>query len=121
MIHGHIDEFGRALFSLRLRATPVSISHEFDVWVDTGFTGELVLSETLIHELGLTQSAMVAAALADGSRSVMQTFSCEVDWYGEFRVIEVVASQGRIPLLGVGLLLGHRLIADYDLLSLTIE
>jgi len=97
MIYGHIDEFGRALFSLGLRTTPDSVSHEFDVWVDTGFTGELVLSETLIREMGLTQSAMVAASLADGSRSVMQTYSCEVEWFGGFRMIEVVASQGRIP------------------------
>ena len=121
MVYGRIDEFGRALFSLVIRTTPDSISHEFDVWIDTGFTGELVLSEALIHELGLTQSAMVATALADGSRSVMQTYSCQVDWFGECRMIEVISSQGRIPLLGVGLLLGHRLVADYELLSLSIE
>ena len=121
MIFGRIDEFGRALLALSLRVTPDSDSHDLEVWVDTGFTGELVLPELFIQAMKLPQSAMVAAALADGSRIVMQTYSCEVDWFGEFRMIEVIAGQGRIPLLGVGLLLGHRLIVDYEHLSLTIE
>jgi len=92
-----------------------------EVWVDTGFTGELVLSQTLVNDLGLTQSAMVAASLADGSQSFLATFSCFIDWFGQSREIEVVANQGHFPLLGVGLLLGRRLVLDYQQLTLSIE
>jgi clan AA aspartic protease len=121
MIIGRIDEFGRALLVVSLRATSNAPSQELEVWVDTGFTGELVLSESQVNQLGLPQSAMVAAALADGSESVLQTFSCVIDWFGESRAIEVVASQGRMPLLGVGLLWGHRFVVDYEQLTLSLE
>ncbi len=92
-----------------------------DVWIDTGFTAELVVPKSHVEAWGLTESAMVAAALADGTQNVLMTYSCELEWFGETRMIEVIASEGRIPLLGVGLLLGHRLIADYNDLTLTVE
>ena len=49
MIVGRIDEFGRALLLLSMRATPNAASQTIEVWVDTGFTGELVLSELLVR------------------------------------------------------------------------
>ena len=121
MFAGHVDEFGRAVISVSLRATPEATPVNLDVWIDTGFTGELVLPEKLVTQLALSQSAMVTAGLADGSQSLLATFSCEVDWFGEFRTIEAIANQGQFPLLGVGLLLGHRLAVDYNALTLSIE
>ncbi len=121
MIAGRIDEFGRALITLSLRPASDMSTQELDVWVDTGFTGELVLSESLAIKFGLSQSAMVAAELADGSKSFLSTYSCLINWFGESRETEVVASQGQVPLLGVGLLLGHRLVVDYQRLTLSIE
>ena len=121
MLDGRIDEFGRALLFVSIRATQIAAGQSLEVWVDTGFTGDLVVSKELVLQLGLPQSAMVAAALADGSKSILETFSCVVDWFGESREFEVIASEGRIPLIGVGLLLGHRLFVDYDQLTLTID
>ena len=104
MIFGRIDEYGRALLDLSLRATPSSASQVMEVWVDTGFTGDLVLPESLVNQLGLAQSAIIETVLADGSQSELVTYSCAVDWFGETYVIEVIANQGHVPLLGVGLL-----------------
>jgi hypothetical protein len=59
--------------------------------------------------------------LADGSRSCLNTYSCMLQWFGKPRSAEVIANQGQIPLLGVGLLVGHRLIIDYDEMVLSIE
>lgn len=120
MIFGRIDEYGRALINLTLRATPSSASQEIAVWVDTGFTGDLILPEQLVMQWGLSSSAIVEAVLADGSQSELVTYSCEVDWFGESCIIEVIANQGRIPLLGVGLLLGHRLVVDYEQMTLSM-
>ena len=47
--------------------------------------------------------------------------SCIVEWFGMWKQIEVIASQGTFPLLGVGLLAGHHLEIDYKVLPLTIE
>ena len=57
----------------------------------------------------------------DGEFVAIEPVSGVVDWFGESRAIEVIASRGRIPLLGVGRLLGHRLVVDYDQLTLSIE
>ena len=120
MIFGRIDEYGRTLLNLSLRATPNAASLEIEVWVDTGFTGDLILPESLVIQWRPSSSAIVEAVLADGSQSELVTYSCEVNWFREPCVIEVIANQSRIPLLGVGLLLGHRLVVDYEQMTLSI-
>lgn len=46
-----------------------------EVWVDTGFTGDLGLPESLVNPLGLAQSAIIEAVLDDGSQSELVTDS----------------------------------------------
>jgi hypothetical protein len=53
------------------------------------------------------------AVLADGSQVALETYKCEIDWFGATRYLEVVANDGEYPLLGVGLLLGHDLQISY--------
>ena len=120
-MNGKVDEFGRALVPIRLRAATTSKPIELQVWIDTGFTGELVLPQRRIEQLGLSESALVSAGLGDGTERVLHAYSCMVEWFGSQRQIEVIASQGTYPLLGVGLLVGHRLKIDYEALELTIE
>jgi len=89
--------------------------------VDTGFTGELVLPQERISTLGLLQSAAVKAELGDGSEVVLDICSCLIEWFGQEKHIEVVASTGQLPLLGVGLLQDHQVIVDYPSRTLAIE
>ena len=89
-------------------------------WVDTAFTGELVVPRATIDRLGLTQSSAVMAGLADGKEVVLETFSCVIQWFGEERRIEVIESNGQYALLGTGLLRGRKLEIDYRLGTLAI-
>ncbi len=82
-------------------------------WIDTGFTGDLVLPASAIQEFSLSLSGTVRAVLADGSQVAMKTYSCIIEWFGEWQHLEVVASTAEYPLLGVGLLLDHDLQIDY--------
>jgi hypothetical protein len=41
-MNAHIDHSGRALLKLSIRASDSSVGIDVDVWIDTGFTGELV-------------------------------------------------------------------------------
>jgi len=97
VVTGRVDESGRALVSVTIRSTETSESHELIAWIDTAFDGELVLSSHLIEELELTQSAAVSATLADGSQAVLESFHCYIEWFGERREVEVVASSGYYP------------------------
>ena len=110
---GRGDSAGRALLDIELRASKKSSSEWLTAWIDTGFTGELVLPATRIEELSLTLTGTVSAVLADGSRTAMTTYECFVHWFGEWRRLDVVANEGATSLLGIGLLLERELRIDY--------
>ena len=116
---GIVDEAGRSLLTLKVRSH--SDTSDLVVWVDTAFDGELVVPLTEIQRLGLQQTAAVQATLADGTNVVLETYGCEIDWFGAWREIEVIANEGRFPLLGVGLLIGRKLAIDYRANDLVLE
>lgn len=116
---GRVDESGRALVPVILRPASQAEPVEADVWVDTGFTGELVLPKNLIDRLELVPFGVVEARLADGSKVGLDSFACQIEWLGTTRNVEVIAGTGPCPLLGVGLLNDRRLVVDYR--SRTIE
>ena len=117
---GTVDHAGRALVRIRLRHPDVVGETDLDAWIDTGFTGELTLPETQVAQLGLPLGPAVRAALADGSEVDLDTHTCLVEWFGEWKRIEVVANQGQFPLLGVGMLVQRELIINYRINSLNI-
>ncbi len=118
---GVVDNGGRSLLTVELRSSDPSATAEVQVWIDTGFTGDLVMPQAAINALGLRQSGSIDAVLADGSRTELNTYSCVIEWFGTERNLEVIANDGEYPLLGVGLLLGLELRVDYRNLKLTLE
>jgi predicted aspartyl protease len=42
-MNGSVDRRGRALVSISVRASDVAAAHEIQVWIDTGFHGDLGL------------------------------------------------------------------------------
>ncbi len=118
---GIVDSVGRALLKAKIRSRTGSKVAEAKVWIDTGFTGDLVIPQASIDEMGLQQSGSVDAVLADGSQTELRTYSCIIDWFGGDRKLEVIANNGEYPLLGVGLLQGLELRVDYHNSKLTLE
>lgn len=121
MMTGQVDAFRRPLLPISLRADSAASPVKVEAWIDTGFTGDLVLPQSLVTALQLLIVSRVDVGLADGSEAVLDTFAAYVDWFGELRRIEVIANTGQYPLLGAGLLAGHRLLIDYNACSLEIE
>ena len=120
-MNGLVDLQGRALLTIPIHTTPEAEAIPVEVWIDTGFTGELVMPRSQIDRLGLKPGLMVRAILADGRNSRLKSFVAWIDWFGESLEVEVVAGEGQTTLLGVGLMLGRRLVVDYALLNLTLE
>src|SRR5262245_24706830 len=98
---GSVDGSGRALVGIRLNNPADATETEADAWIDTGFTGELVLPQQKVTSLGLPLGPAVMARLANGSDIQLDTYTCLVEWFDEWRRIEVVANEGQYPLLGV--------------------
>ena len=120
-MNGHVDRYGRALVTVVVRPSDVAAGHEVQVWIDTGFNGELVLPQQVIDDLDLPQSGTVKATLADGSEVALRRYACLIDWFSEERDLEVIANDGDYPLLGVGLLAGRDVHISYRSGEITIE
>jgi clan AA aspartic protease len=120
-MNGFVDHAGRALVEIELGATEGEQPRSIAAWIDTGFTGDLVLPKEIIDELALPLTGTVSATLADGSKTVMATYRCFVRWFDEMRRLEVVANAGQYPLLGVGLLLDRELRIDYGSKRITLD
>jgi len=120
-MNGHVDSADRALVRIRLTSAATATTMEIEAWIDTGFTGELVLPQDRIVALGLPRSAVVRAELGDGSETVLEVYSCLIEWFGHVQQIEIIANTGTSPLLGVGLFQGHTLTIDYASRTLTID
>jgi len=58
-VKGIVDEDGRALLPLTVRATEDEAPHQIVAWVDTAFDGELVVPLQEIQRLGLPEAAAV--------------------------------------------------------------
>ena len=107
-MNGTVDEFGRALVTLTVRADQHAEPTDIQAWIDTAFNGELVMPRRIIEAAQLKQTAGIEARLADGHAVMLESFTCIVDWFGEHRLVEVIANDGDYALVGIGLLVGHR-------------
>jgi clan AA aspartic protease len=110
---GTVDTSGHALLPIRLRQPHSSTEIEVDAWVDTGFTGELMLPQERLISFGAPLGPTIHAVLADGSQVELQTYTRLLDWFGEWKRIELIATKGEFPLLGVGLLEDREININY--------
>jgi clan AA aspartic protease len=108
-----VDESLRALVDVAIRRTEFEAPTVVTVWVDTAFNGFLVFSQEMIEKLGLQQEAVTEAILADGSRVMLESFACHVEWFGEIKRAQVIGNSGKMPLLGTELLAKRKLLIDY--------
>ena len=120
-MNGVVDNSDRALVHVRLKHPAEELEIDLNAWIDTAFSGDFVLSQQFIAKLNLPKGPIMGAVLADGSKVAIQTFSCLVWWFDEWKKAEVVANQGEIPLLGVGLLRKRQLLIDYRVRTVAIQ
>lgn len=118
---GHVDDSARALLDIFVGKESSGDSQQVTTWVDTAFDGHLVFSSQLISDLELDILVETEAILADGSKVTLETYLCFVDWFENRIPVQVIANEGKLPLLGTGLLNGRVLHIDYgkNTLSLT--
>jgi clan AA aspartic protease len=110
MIHGVVN--------LRREATlPLVVGNSsgqkqfIDTVIDTGFDGFLSLPSEVIVRLGLSWTISNPATLADGSEVLFDFYAGTVIWDGQYRQIDIAASETE-PLLGMAMLYGYRLQVD---------
>jgi len=117
---GCVDSNGRALIPITLEHPTSARSATLEIWIDTGFTGQVMISKTALATLNLPIAQKGVAILADGSTVSIQSYQGRLHWFGQDVDVEVIAADGSESLLGVGLLLGHQLHINYVNNTLTL-
>lgn len=110
MIAGKVDPLRRCLVSLKVSGSD-SQQETIEFQVDSGFSGFLLLPPETVQRLALPRVDGVIMRLADGNRVEVPHYSARIIWNGSERLVTVPAS-GQQPLVGTGLLDGHRLNAE---------
>ncbi|CAN5183068.1 hypothetical protein BH10PLA2_BH10PLA2_03700 [soil metagenome] len=118
---GKVDDQNRALLAVAVQRTQISSAVSVTVWIDTAFNGHLVFPRAMIEELKLESLVETEAILADGKKVILETFLCYLEWFGTLIPLQVIATEGRLPLLGTALLEKHVLHIDYANLRLTLD
>lgn len=91
------------------------------MWIDTAFNGCLAIPRPQIERLGLKQASTTQAILADGHIVDLETFTGYLDWFGKVYRTQVVANDGKFPLLGTMLLADRKLLIDYTTKSVVLD
>lgn len=79
--------------------------------IDTGFDGFLSLPSEKIICLGLPWRTSNTATLGDGSEVLFDFYTATVIWDGQYREIDIAASETE-PLLGMAMLYSYQLQVD---------
>jgi clan AA aspartic protease len=120
-VNGRVDESLRALVDVSVGPTKSKPARLITVWIDTAFNGFLVFPTQLIADLCLQQEAATEAILADGSCVILESYIASIEWFGNTISAQVIANEGKLPLLGTELLATHRLLVDYQNRTVTIS
>jgi clan AA aspartic protease len=77
---------------------------ELSAIIDTGYNGEVILSENKIKEMGLEFLGTIDTELADGRIVELDLFRGRIKWFGRIQEVAVGASRSEDALLGTLLL-----------------
>ena len=83
-----------------------------ELFVDTGFSGEVTLPKAAIERLGLSPNDTVNMQIGDGALATFATYRAEILWDDAPREITVLESE-IWPVAGVGLLWQFNLSIDF--------
>lgn len=98
--------------TIELEVVGVDRLEKIEAIIDTGFTGELMLSGDLIDRLEIPRvGELPITLLGDGSEVYVSLYLTIVVWHSEKRIVQILRTDGN-SLVGMSLLFGNRLILD---------
>ncbi|HEX3599069.1 MAG TPA: hypothetical protein VHU84_02940 [Lacipirellulaceae bacterium] len=98
------------MISLELRGDDGK-SQQAKAIIDTGFSGDLTLPQSMIDSLCLSWLCRQQGLLADGSLHTFDVYIGSIAWPGGERIVEIEAADIE-PLVGMSLLEGNRLTIE---------
>ena len=112
MITGRVTAHKEAVIDLQVSG-PTNHTRQIEVVIDTGFNGYLTLSTDMVNTLNLLFVCTTPAALGDGHQVYMDVYEADVLWDEQKRKVIVLATDAG-ALLGMSMLMGHRMTLDIE-------
>ena len=88
------------------------LARSAEVYVDTGFSGDMTLPEAAIERLSLLPNDVVNMQIGDGAYATFTTYQATILWRDTPREITVLESE-IWPVIGIGLLWHNNLSIDF--------
>lgn len=82
--------------------------------LDTGFTGEIMLPESLISELNLKQIGVPEYIGASGEIKQTKVFKAEIQFFGKNREIDVLSTEANFSLAGMELFHNCKILIEMN-------
>jgi len=120
-LNGRVDDLLRALIDVPVGSHRSDDRTDVTAWIDTAFNGQFVFTRRHIEQLRLEQLAATEAILADGSKVMLESYVCYMQWFGVVIAAQVIANDGQLPLLGTELLANRVLLIDYANRRLSLD
>ncbi|MGB2762434.1 MAG: hypothetical protein WBC21_02735 [Minisyncoccales bacterium] len=119
IIKGTIDEQNRLW--VKIRVAGYHGGRDIFFRVDTAFDGELSVPVSLAVPLGLALVGESEYSIGGGGTSRPFKFIASIQWGSQSRLATVDVDQTKSSLLGMGLLNGYILLADFKNKTLIIK
>jgi clan AA aspartic protease len=119
-IHGHVDRSTLATF-VKVKVVSQTDEEVEPAMIDTGYNGEVVLSEEKIRSLDLEFLGTIDTELADGEIVEMDLFKGWIKWFDRIREVVVGSSRSEDTLLGTLILADCHLDINFKEGWVTIE
>ena len=119
-IHGHVDRSTLATF-VKVKVVSQTDEEVEPAMIDTGYNGEVVLSEEKIRSLDLEFLGTIDTELADGEIVEMDLFKGWIKWFDRIREVAVGSSRSEDTLLGTLILADCHLDINFKEGWVTIE
>ena len=112
-IDGYVDRSTLAPFVKIRLVSQTDEDIELPAMIDTGYNGEMILSENQIRSLSLEFLGTIDTELADGEIVELDLFKGRIKWFDRIREIAVGSSRSEDTLLGTLLLADCELGIDF--------
>jgi len=103
-VDGYVDRSTLTPFVRLKLISAMDEEIELSAIIDTGYNGEVILSENKIQEMGLEFLGTIDTELADGRIVELDLFRGRIKWFGRIQEVAVGASRSEDALLGTLLL-----------------
>jgi len=106
---------------VKVRVSGYHASKEIWFRVDTAFDGELCIPVSMAVPLGLALVGESEYGISGGGINRPLKFTASIQWGTKNRLATIDVDQTSTPLIGLGLLNGYILLADFDKKKLIIK